>query len=231
MNFSLAPQPDALVLQAALLVYRNTSSQVLMRGLFEERDGQVVIAEMEPVTENLRKMLLAEDKRRPLSYVPPGVVGITSDSCGWFVPAQKRVMLFKGATDASLAAISGQEFPQPPLVMVTWSRGMSIYALRDNERPTLDTPLMQAPYFNIFDDGGVCLGSTKVPANGSVANTTGWEAAFYSSHFTHRSGTAARWTPQFTHLELWQAAAAKGAFDPEWLVPANKTLGEVLCTG
>ena len=37
-----------------------------------------------------------------------------------------------------------------------------IYALMTDQRPTLSTKLYRAPFFNIYGDGNVCLGTAKI---------------------------------------------------------------------
>lgn len=230
MHLSLAERTQPLTLQAALLVYANSSHQMMLRGTFETRGEDVIITGAEPITESLREKLLAEDKRQTLTYIPPHVVAVNTNSCAWFVPAQKRVMQFSAHSDASLNALSGRAFPQPPLVMVTNFGSLQVFALERDERPTLDTPLLISPYYNVYDNGGVCLGSTLHPKGGSLSETEGWETAFYSSNFTHRSSGAPRHTPGLTHTELWLAAEKKGAFDPAWLNKAGPqtTLQKIL---
>lgn len=230
MHLSIAERTQPLTLQAALLVYANKDQQMMLRGTFETRGEDVIITGAEPITESLRAQLLAEDKRQTLNYIPPGVVAVNTNACAWFVPAQQRVMRFSVSGDRSLNALDGRTFPQPPLVMVTNGPRLSVFALERDERPTLDTPLLLAPYYNVSDSGDVCLGSTKHPTGGSLADTAGWETSFYESFFTHRNGSAPRQARDLTHTELWLAAEQRGTFDPAWLNRAayQTTLGRIL---
>lgn len=230
MHLSLAERTQPLTLQAALLVYANANQQLMLRGTFETRGDDVVITGAVPITESLREQLLAEDRRQTLTYIPPQVVAVNTNACAWFVPAQPRVMQFSSHSDASLNALSGRSFPQPPLVMISNFRNLHVFALERNERPMLDTPLLVAPYYNVHDGGSVCLGSTKHPKGSGVTEMQAWETAFYSSNFTHRSGSTPRQAANLTHTELWLAAEQKGTFDPAWLNKAapQTTLQQLL---
>jgi PRTRC genetic system protein B len=91
----------------------------------------------------------------------------------------------------------------PPLIYVASSKQMEVYALKSNSRPKEKTKLYLAPFFNVNDDGDVCLGNArvqkpKVKTYSSLMQY--WEDLFWLSEFTHinggektRSGLKAVW--------------------------------------
>jgi len=229
MKLTIHTPEDPLVLTHVLMVYENASEKVLQRGKIAIEDDRAVIKEIAPVTESLTAILLdTRERLAPLTYIPEPVVGVTDKACAWFVPAQSRPLFFRPTRDVTLNDLSGQHFPQPPLLMISTRNNLSVYALEHNVRPTLATPLMNAPYYNIFDTDTVCLGSAYRPFDGTIEHLHEWEASFYGSQFTHRAGTTTRWITDRTHRELWESAHEAGAFDPGWLIAANTTLADVL---
>ena len=55
------------------------------------------------------------------------------------------------------AELTGRIFPQPPLVWRVDGGDLKIRALMENKRPTPETKLAVAPFWNLSDDGRVCV--------------------------------------------------------------------------
>ncbi len=77
----------------------------------------------------------------------------------WYRPAAKRTLNFSKSvisdfTEATVAV--------PATLYININDGLYIFALMDDKRPTLSTKLYAAPFFNIYHDGRVCLGSARV---------------------------------------------------------------------
>jgi PRTRC genetic system protein B len=87
--------------------------------------------------------------------------------------------------EGKMQKLNGKQFPQPPLVWKIAHGSLSIRALAENKRPTARTKLAVAPFWNLSDDGSVCLGSMRCPESTSVESIEGWEKGFYESAFTH----------------------------------------------
>jgi PRTRC genetic system protein B len=81
--------------------------------------------------------------------------------------------------------LNGMQFSQPPLVWRVRHGGLSIRALAENKRPNVETRLAVAPFWNLSDNGSVCIGSMRCPESSSVASIEEWEKGFYESAFTH----------------------------------------------
>ncbi|GGB70866.1 PRTRC system protein B [Deinococcus soli (ex Cha et al. 2016)] len=221
--------PDPLELKQALLVYANSQRGVIMRADVNVTNGHVELNNAHEVTDDLISTLMRMVDRRPLTLVGDHVVALSHDACAWFVPARTRTLFFSPDRDKAVAELSGRSFPQPPLLFISRGRGLSVYALQHNEKPTASTPLYRAPYYNVFDTDSVCTGAVTIPGGGDPAHTEAWELAFFESNFTHVSGNQKRWQSGGTHKELWEEAERRGEFDPAWLVPAGKTLEQAVC--
>ena len=216
---------------AALLIYRdaqNGDSYGEFHHAFA-KDGQFHVAEAHPLTTGDLAALIESLGATALQFTPEHVVAASAVAMAWWSPAQPRTLYFQSHTDESLNALSGQRFAQPPLVFIATRRDLSVYALADNVRPSADTPLMCAPYFNLFARHGVCQGTTPYPKHVEAQRTAEWEQAFFGSNFTHNAAGARKITTfGGSHSELWRAVQAAGTFDPALLSPAGVTLKEAL---
>ena len=119
-------------------------------------------------------------------------------------------------------------FPQPPLVWKVIHGSLSIRALAENKRPNAETKLAVAPFWNLSDDGSVCLGSMRCPESTSVASIEGWEKGFYESAFTHANvGRLTR--HEGGHDALWAELAGKRrTFPSEALIRLPQTLAQFI---
>jgi PRTRC genetic system protein B len=163
----------------------------------------------------------------PLEVLPETVLALSSHKLVWYEKPRKRVLFFQ-SSDACLQELSGQTFPQPALVFVASLRSLQVYALGGAKRPSSETPLYAAPYYNT-SRATVCLGSTALPMTLRVADKDNYSRAFFASAFTH--GTAEQLLRGWggSYGEFWGFVKAKGRFPSEYLVPFGQTLGEVLC--
>ena len=67
-------------------------------------------------------------------------------------------------------------------------RSLKIFALPNNRRPTEKTELFYAPFFNVYEDGNVCMGTVDVNIQNSTSLeefTKKWEDYFFNSYFSH----------------------------------------------
>lgn len=76
----------------------------------------------------------------------------------------------------------------PALIWCANKQHLKIYAIDSNHRPTEDTQLFHAPFFNVYDSGSVCMGTvdTKIKKSASLEEFTAtWENCFFNSYFSH----------------------------------------------
>ena len=75
--------------------------------------------------------------------------------------------------------------PCPGLVFVVTTKAWKVFAFKGRQRPDADTPLSVAPFFNVWQNGTICVGSARLPKGDQVHNHLAWEEAFFRSYFTH----------------------------------------------
>jgi PRTRC genetic system protein B len=214
----------------ALIVYTDAQGDTgcIMQHALSEHDGQIALAEGLPVTGSVIKKLMGLNAVKSLQFVPPQLVALGVNSMAWVEERATRPLLFGGALDKAVAALDGQALPQPRLLFIVNQGVFSVYALRGHERPTADTPLAFAPYYNIFSSHQVCPGSMQKPTQMQPSDIPAWVDSFFYSNFVKPADTNKRWAFSGTYRELWDAARAAGEFKDEWLVDTGRTLGQVI---
>ena len=81
-----------------------------------------------------------------------------------------------GGVDPEARELDGAAYPHPALVFKVTGRELFVRALERDERPTGETPLKTAPYWNCDSAGRVCLGSMRVPDETTVESIAGWQS-------------------------------------------------------
>ncbi|SOD80837.1 PRTRC system protein B [Spirosoma fluviale] len=124
---------------------------------------------------------------KPTGLLPANVLYIdpTPDAgkAIWYTPATTRKLLFV----ESLTIPSG-EAHVPALIWKASKTGLTLFALPTDEKPTADTPMFQAPFFNVYGHGPVCMGSVnvRIKRSASLENfMSAWESYFFNSYFSH----------------------------------------------
>ena len=190
-------------------------------------EGQPALAPGQLLTvEGLREIHKALYRAQRLEVLPQHVLAVGPERLVWFEPARGRVMFFQSG-DACLNGLSGQSFPQPPLLFIAGERSLKVFALGDNERPIGSSPVFTAPYYNTTA-GGVCLGSMPLPPTLSVHDTDAYSDAFFHSAFTH--GTSERLLKGWggSYGEVWERARQYQTFPTQHLVPQERTVEDVI---
>jgi len=200
----------------AILLYGDGTSMfatlhsVMMRGKGGAphlRPGQALTtAFLRTLAEGLGTSLAAE-------ILPEKVVARTPDMITWWTPAQYEVMFF-GGVDPEARALDGGTYPHPALVFKVTCRELFVRALERDVRPTGETPLKTAPYWNCDAAGRVCLGSMRVPDDTTVESIAGWQAGFFRSQFTHASGAVRLTSYPGGFISLWKSLKNSRLFFP-----------------
>jgi PRTRC genetic system protein B len=164
----------------------------------------------------------------PVEFLPENVLVRTQESIVWWTPAAVRPMFYAVEKGVELKQLSGKQFPQPPLVFRAQVGSLDVRALEINERPTPKTKLFRTPYWNVNDQGSVCLGSTKVPREASVESIAKWEKAFFQSEFTHSNSAKKLTEHPEGFVGLWKSLIGKKSFPVQHLVSAGQTLGQFI---
>lgn len=104
----------------------------------------------------------------------------------WWRPSEIRVI-----HHASQLKLPTAKCWVPSMVYVADHNDLRVFALKNDKRPEENTILCLAPFFNVDDDGDVCLGNAKVqkPKEKTFSNLIKyWEALFWQSEFSHVNG-------------------------------------------
>ncbi|SHL80906.1 PRTRC system protein B [Chryseobacterium polytrichastri] len=101
----------------------------------------------------------------------------------WHTKAMNREMFFVEKVE-----IPNGKANVPPMLWVANRNKLSVYALSTNRRPTEKTTLYHAPFFNVYINGTVCMGTVDVRIKKMASLeefTTAWENYFFNSYFSH----------------------------------------------
>lgn len=100
----------------------------------------------------------------------------------WWHPAMRKVLNF----DQHLK-IKSAEVNIPAMLYLLQNTSLYIFALMDDTRPGLQTKLYQAPFYNIYSDARVCMGSapiSKIRAKTFEQEAERFERAFFMAEQT-----------------------------------------------
>ena len=143
----------------------------------------------------------------------------------WYTKSQKRPLYFIDG----LGIPSGQGFV-PAMVWQATKNSLQVFALLSNRRPTEKTPLYYAPFFNIYEDGRVCMGSVSIEIKESAfveEFTKAWENYFFNSYFSHLMGENS--PVKGNCVSLWKDLTVTGRTFPKEVLKSNtKTLKNLL---
>jgi PRTRC genetic system protein B len=142
----------------------------------------------------------------------------------WWTPRCRRQMFYQNS-ERKAAELNGRFFPQPPLVWRVDAGDLKIRALIDSKRPGAATNLAVAPFWNLSEDGRVCIGTMRHPDAASVKSISEWERGFYESAFTHAN--VGRLTRDAGGFEgLWSNLDKRKMFPVETLIQLPQTLAQ-----
>ncbi len=146
---------------------------------------------------------------KPKGLLPDKVLHIspgTEGSVLWHTKAQEADMCFSESLH-----IPGGKAYVPPLVWKAGKEHLYVFALKTTSKPNEDTPLYTAPFFNLYNDGEVCMGTVTVEAAAASCLEdfmTAWERYFYNSYFSHFIG--AQSPVKGNIVQLWQGQVGTG---------------------
>lgn len=165
----------------------------------------------------------------PPEVLPEHVLTRTPDTIAWWSAPSRRPMHFRERSE--LEGVSGQLFPHPALVWKVDGQSLKVRALKQAERPTAETELFTAPYWNTSSDGRVCTGDMRRPDHTAVDSLREWEAGYFGSLFTHASGGGKMTKKKGGVVALWKSHAGRERFNTRLLESAGETLGEFVKGG
>ncbi|RBQ12020.1 PRTRC system protein B [Pedobacter miscanthi] len=165
---------------------------------------------------------------QPKGLLPQEVVYINSGRNGfaiWFTPEMKRHLIFKAGLTIPDGVAS-----MPPLLWKATASALEMWALKESKRPELSSILYYAPFFNVYRDGRVCMGSVDVDIDTDCYLETfilTWENYFFGSAFSHLLGEVS--PVKVNVVSLWQKLISSDeAFPINILKKHPKTIKDLL---
>lgn len=182
----LARTDGELRLSKAVLVYEGQSG-----GAFatlhdiEDIDGLPTIQAGKAMTPRAALRLARELGRGVAQggFLPETVLYMDGDLLLWWVPPARRQVWFRAGDIGPDER--GEVVPHPGLVFAASSQQWSVWAVKGQGRPTPESALYQAPYFNVDASGGICQGNVAIPSGTTAEKIGAWNDAFFNSYFTH----------------------------------------------
>jgi len=189
-------------------------------------EGDVRLGPAQLLTQDMLRTLITDMGQSPeIEILPENIIARTADVMVWWSPPQVRSMFFSDrGGDKALRELNGRRYPHPALVFRASGNHLWIRALRRNERPTPETKLCMAPYWNCYDNSSVCTGTMRIPQQKSVTATVEWERSFFNSAFSHAAGVTRHTRYRDGLLAMWKMLLGKTRFPPQYLFPLNETL-------
>lgn len=211
MKLDLKNSGDNYQLSAAVLIYTNPHTRHAFATKHEvaSREGRPIVRPGSPFTEQdyqslVRALAPAEQPR--MQWHDPRLLARGLGRMIWWTAPCKRSLFFKKSAHNSESFDGRGVCPCPGLVFMTVGREMYVYAFKGSEAPTPKTCLYQAPFFNVWSRGQVCIGNADVPKEDRADDPNAWERMFFGSHFTHPNFTQKdRLTVGANPAHFWKA--------------------------
>ncbi|GEM52757.1 hypothetical protein EB1_25470 [Empedobacter brevis NBRC 14943 = ATCC 43319] len=219
---------------SALVFYQNkdeNTTNMYVEHFDMDTNGNPVNAHPLTVQEAnaLAKSLHTADRAflQPNGILPISILHINSGNGTviWYTTAQQRQLYFVDSLQ-----IPNGKAQVPPMLWKATKNSLSVFAMTTDRRPTENSELYHAPFFNMYEDGKVCMGTVDVNIKNSASVeefTQAWETYFFNSYFSHLLGNH---NPiKGNCVTLWKKLIQTDeAFPKEVLKPNNKTLKNLL---
>jgi len=220
-------------LSEAVLVYRGGGNGAFA-SLHQVKQAENGIPYLTPgealTTSFLRALAQGLGAQVKPEILPDNVLARTPDMLVWWSRPQRRVMFF-GGTDEEARKMNGLVFPHPALVFNVVGKDLFVRAVVTSSRPSPETRLKTAPYWNTDSRGLVCAGSMRVPESSDIASIPAWQDAYFQSQFTHAAGAVRLTSHPGGFIGLWRSLAGRKRFPTQYLTDAGETLQEFVARG
>lgn len=183
----------------ALMIYRpeGRSTDSYVEAFDMDAEGFMVNAHPLSVQESkgLSKALdvsaaLKRGYLKSKGLMPKNVLYINADQDGfalWHTPAMEADLFF-----VEDLGIPDGRAKVPPLLWKADRHALRVYALNTKEEIDPETVLYHAPFFNMYADGRVCMGTVrrKFAEDCSLEEfMEQWQQYFFNSYFSHHIGS------------------------------------------
>jgi PRTRC genetic system protein B len=123
---------------------------------------------------------------RPEGLLPNNVLHIDPSANGsvvWYTKPQIQELHFVESLNLQSSRVA-----LPALVWRATKKELQLFALNGKTKPTAKTLLYNAPFFNLYRKGHVCMGTVNVQIKQAATLQefiTAWEGYFFGSYFSH----------------------------------------------
>ncbi|MFA9188716.1 PRTRC system protein B [Flavobacterium magnesitis] len=165
---------------------------------------------------------------KPKGILPTNILQINPSEKGtvlWYTKSQQRQLYFVDGL-----GIPNGKAQVPPMLWFANKNSLAVFALSSDRRPTQKTLLHYAPFFNVYENGNVCMGTVTIDIQNSATVEEfiqAWESYFFNSYFSHLLG---EYNPvKGNCVTMWKdLIGTDNPFPKEVLKPNNKTLKNLL---
>ena len=223
--------------KSALVFYetKGVNTDMYVEHFDMDRNGNPINAHPLTVKEAnvLAKSLQTDEEKnkaflKPKGILPTNILHINPSEKGtvlWYTKAQQRQLYFVNGL-----GIPNGKAKVPPMLWFANKNSLSVFALSSDRRPTEKTPLHYTPFFNVYENGNVCMGTVNIDIQNSASVEEfiqAWESYFFNSYFSHLLGN---YNPiKGNCVRLWKdLIGTENPFPKEVLKPNNKTLKNLL---
>ncbi|MFD2289172.1 PRTRC system protein B [Pedobacter petrophilus] len=223
--------------KSALVFYETTgaNADMYVEHFDMGRNGNPINAHPLTVKEAnvLAKSLQTDEEKnkaflKPKGILPTNILHINPSEKGtvlWYTKAQQRQLYFVNGL-----GIPNGKAQVPSMLWFANKNSLSVFALANDRRPTEKTLLHYAPFFNVYENGNVCMGTVNIDIQNSASVEEfiqAWENYFFNSYFSHLLGN---YNPiNGNCVTVWKdLIGSDKAFPKEVLKPNNKTLKNLL---
>jgi len=145
--------------------------------------------------------------------LPNNVLYLNTQTNGfavWFTPPQ----------EVSLYFVQGLKIPNgkakiPAMVWKATKDSLNVYSIKGKSKPNEKTMLFHAPFFNIHDNGNVCMGTVNIQIDRFTSLEefiSKWQVYFFNSYFSHTIGNHQK---SEDLIALWQSLVDTGNNFPQ----------------
>jgi PRTRC genetic system protein B len=236
MKLEVSNEGDSYELTAAVLIYTNKQQHhaFATKHSVEGFAGRPIIRPGTPFTNQdyaaLVKALAPADQPK-MQWNDPRLLARGLGRMVWWSPPKKRSLFFKKSTYNNNTFDGRGVCACPGLVFMVLERSLYLFAFKGEQAPTKETKLYQAPFFNVWSRGEVCVGNADRPRDDQREDLDAWERMFFGSHFTHPNfAQKDRLTVGVNPIGFWQAQLAKpsATFPEKVLYDLQLTVSDLL---
>lgn len=238
MRVEVTNEGGSYALTAAVLVYTNLERGHAMatKHAVLRDDETLRIEPGSPLTlpdyNNLVAALPPKDQPR-MQWHDSRVLASGVGRLLWWEPPTTRAMFFAKSWTGNKTFDASGTCATPGLVFMAQFEPVALYvfAFRGAARPSPSTRLCQAPFFNVWSRGQVCVGNATLPREDQQSSPDAWVQSFFGSHFTHPNFSQKdRLIKGHEPHEFWQQHLASGrpSFPEEVLVDLNLQVEDLL---